>query len=64
MSGTWGWPLLLAAATLLGLASGIFGVGIWDWVCWAGLLTPPALLAGKLFVQWRNYRRNRPSGQP
>lgn len=59
MNSTWEWPLLLAATTALGLASGIFGAGIWDWVCWAGLLMPVLIVGQKLLLQWRGHVRNR-----
>lgn len=48
MNRTWGWPLLLAASTSIGLVAGIFGDGPWDWVCWAGLAAPVLVVAYKL----------------
>lgn len=53
MNGTWSWPLLLAALTLLGLAAGILGDGVWDWLCWAGLAVPVWVVARKLRLHWR-----------
>ncbi|OWY26905.1 hypothetical protein [Herbaspirillum robiniae] len=57
MNGTWGWPLLLAALTFGGLAAGIFGDGVWDWLCWAGLAAPVWVVGRKLAQQWRGRER-------
>ena len=54
MNGTWGWPLLLAAITLVGLASGILGDGIWDYISWVALSIPLLVVANKV---WRQTRR-------
>ncbi|MBP0599016.1 hypothetical protein J8I26_12915 [Herbaspirillum sp. LeCh32-8] len=53
MNGTWSWPLLLASLTLGGLAAGIFGDGLWDWLCWAGLVAPVWVVARKLRLHWK-----------
>lgn len=58
MNRIWAWPLLLAAMTFFGLASGIFGDGIWDWVCWAGLSIPVIVLGRKAYGQWLRYNRD------
>ncbi|MDR5172078.1 hypothetical protein IHQ56_09635 [Methylobacillus flagellatus] len=36
----WGWPILLAVLTTLGLLSALLGVGIWHWLAWASLAVP------------------------
>ncbi len=53
MNGTWGWPLLLAAATLAGLASGILGDGVWDYISWVALSVPLVVIANKVWRQTR-----------
>ncbi|WP_300756385.1 hypothetical protein [Janthinobacterium sp.] len=52
MNGTWGWPLLLAALSLGGLAAGILGDGVWDWLCWVGLAAPIFVVLRRMRVQW------------
>jgi hypothetical protein len=44
----WGWPLLLAVVTLVGLVSALLGDGVLDAVAWAGLGLPLALGAWHL----------------
>jgi hypothetical protein len=46
-------PLLLGALSLGGLAAGIFGDGIWDWLCWLGLGIPVAVVTRHIWRQWR-----------
>ena len=53
MKGTWRMPLLLGALSLGGLAAGIFGDGIWDWLCWLGLGIPVAVVTRHVWLQWR-----------
>ncbi len=53
MNGTWGWPLLLAAVTLVGLASGILGDGIWDYISWVALSVPLLVIGNKVWRQTR-----------
>ncbi|WP_265213517.1 hypothetical protein [Herbaspirillum lusitanum] len=53
MKGTWSMPLLLGALSLGGLAAGIFGDGIWDWLCWLGLGIPVAVVTRHVWRQWR-----------
>jgi hypothetical protein len=43
-------PLLVALISTLGLASALFGDGVWDLVSWLGLGLPIALAA----ICWRN----------
>ncbi len=64
MKRTWSWPLLLAATTFFGLASGIFGEGAWDWLCWAGLSVPVIVLGRKAYGQYALYRQYRRSDRP
>lgn len=52
MSGVWTMPVALAVLSFVGLASAIFGDGIWHWVCWAGLAVPLAVCTLKLWAQW------------
>ncbi len=52
MSAVWRIPTLLGTVSLVGLASAIFGDGLWDWVCWAGLGIPLAVCLVKLRRQW------------
>ena len=54
MKGTWGMPLLLGALSLGGLAAGIFGDGIWDWLCWFGLGVPVIVVIRHVWRQWRD----------
>lgn len=35
-----GWPMLIATATVAGLAAGLIGDTGWDWAAWAGLAVP------------------------
>jgi len=44
---------LLALLTLAGLASGIFGDGVWDWFSWFGLGLPIVVAAYHIWRQWR-----------
>lgn len=65
MNATWTWPLLLAALSMAGLAAGILGDGVWDWLCWAGLAAPVWMVAHRLRQQWRNRKPDRTrSGTP
>lgn len=52
MTGVWRAPLLLAGLSFVGLASAILGDGVWDWLCWAGLVVPLAVCAERLWRQW------------
>ncbi len=38
-------PLLLGAATLVGLLSALFGDGVWDALSWLAILLPLAAIA-------------------
>jgi len=53
MKGTWGMQLLLGALSLGGLAAGIFGDGIWDWLCWIGLGVPVIVVIRHVWRQRR-----------
>jgi hypothetical protein len=37
---TFGAPLAIALASLIGLVSALLGDGIYDWISWAGLAAP------------------------
>lgn len=37
-------PAVLAVATAVGLAAGLLGEGVADWIAWAGLALPLAAL--------------------
>jgi hypothetical protein len=52
MNGVWRIPAILAALSLLGLASAIVGDGLWHWVCWIGLSVPLLVCTVKLWRQW------------
>jgi hypothetical protein len=36
----WGWPVVLAVLSAVGLVGGLVGDGGWDWVAWIGLGAP------------------------
>jgi hypothetical protein len=42
----WGMPVLLGAASVFGLAAGLLGDGVWDWIA-AGALALPLAVAGR-----------------
>ena len=45
-SAVWRWPLLLAAATLLGLGAALLGEGgVWWGLSWTALVFPLAVMA-------------------
>ncbi|HEX4856729.1 MAG TPA: hypothetical protein VFV28_07935 [Limnobacter sp.] len=43
----WGWPLLFALLTLVGLVAALLGEGAWDWLSWTSL-APVVLLSAWL----------------
>ncbi|USU04040.1 hypothetical protein NF700_11765 [Sphingomonadaceae bacterium OTU29MARTA1] len=43
--GTFGIPVALAAISLIALIAGLLGDGAVDWIAWAGLTLPLALIA-------------------
>lgn len=45
LSQTFGLPTLVAAFSLVGLASALFGDGPWDAAAWVGLSVPVAAVA-------------------
>lgn len=47
-------PLLLALSTAVGLASALFGEGLWDIISWVALALPFAVLAKRLRLQTKN----------
>ena len=55
MSGVRRFPVILAALSLLGLASAIVGDGLWHWVCWIGLSVPLVVCTVKLWRQWPSH---------
>jgi hypothetical protein len=38
----WGWPIVLAVVSAIGLVGGLWGNGGWDWLAWVGLGLPTA----------------------
>ncbi len=46
----WGWPIVMAALSAVGLGSAFLGDGLWDWVSWIGLGIPAAAC---LWFGWR-----------
>jgi len=54
MSGVrtlWRMPILLGAASAFGLAAGLLGDGVWDWIAAAALALP-------LAVAWRHVMKS------
>ena len=39
----WGWPVVLALLSSIGLLSALLGDGVWDWISWMGLGVPALL---------------------
>ncbi len=37
---SWGWPLVIAILSAVGLIAGLVGDGAWDWLAWIGLGVP------------------------
>jgi len=46
----WRMPIVLGAASAFGLAAGLLGDGVWDWIAAASLALP-------LAVAWRHVRK-------
>ena len=42
-NNVWGWPILLAVLSGVGLFCGLWGDGWWDWAGWIGVGVPPAM---------------------
>jgi hypothetical protein len=40
MLALWGWPIVLAVVSGVGLFCGLWGDGAWDWAAWIGLGVP------------------------
>jgi len=36
----WGWPIMLALLTTLGLLAALLGTGVWHWLSWASMAFP------------------------
>lgn len=49
---TWGWPLAIGLATLIGLLAALVADGFWDWLSCAALSVPVAISAWR-GVGWR-----------
>jgi hypothetical protein len=43
MAQIFGWPLLIAASTAVGLVAALLGDGIWDALSWVALAAPVAI---------------------
>jgi len=41
----WGWPLVIAVVSAVGLVGGLVGDGAWNWLGWIGLGVPCAAAA-------------------
>ncbi|MBN9411158.1 MAG: hypothetical protein J0H69_18595 [Burkholderiales bacterium] len=52
---TWGWPIVMAVLSAVGLLSALLGNGVWDWVSWIGLGIPA------LACCWLGLRRKQTS---
>ena len=50
--GTFGIPIILAAATLVALMSGLLGEGEVDIVAWVGLVLPLAAIARAVLIAY------------
>ena len=37
---TWGWPIVMAVLSAVGLLAALLGSGPWDWVSWLALGVP------------------------
>ncbi len=37
---TWGWPLVMALLSVVGLLAALLGDGAWDWLSWVTLGIP------------------------
>jgi hypothetical protein len=57
----WGVPLLLMAATALGLVAALLGDGVWDALSWAALGVPLATVCWYAFAR-RSARHARCTG--
>lgn len=44
-ASVWTMPLLLSAATVVGLVAALLGDGVWDALSWVGLALPVAAIA-------------------
>jgi hypothetical protein len=51
----WGWPILLAILTALGLLSALLGTGIWHWISWAAIAIPLIMIG----YHWQINKQNR-----
>ena len=40
MLALWGWPIVIAVLSAVGLVGGLWGDGAWDWLAWIGLGVP------------------------
>ena len=49
----WGWPLVIAVVSAIGLVGALVGDGAWDWLGWIGLGVPCVVAA------WFGLRRAR-----
>ncbi len=38
----WGWPIVFAVVSAVGLIGALIGNGRWDWLAWIGLGLPTA----------------------
>lgn len=48
---TWGWPLAIGLATLVGLLAALVADGFWDWLSSAALSIPVAVSAWR-GIEW------------
>jgi hypothetical protein len=52
----WGWPVVLALLTAIGLLSALLGDGVWDAASWIALGIPTAVC---LWFGWRGRRASK-----
>lgn len=52
----WGWPIVIAVLSAIGLVGGLWGDGAWDWLAW-GCLGLPVVVAAWFGLGRRSVRR-------